>query len=194
MTECTPEQFEFQGLGRRRVVADFQGGHISSDGGGLLLQEVERRRGWLRDLAGCFTDHRSAALVEHSVEELVSQRVLGLALGYEDLNDHDHLRLDPLLAVLCGKEDPTGQGRRCPEDRGKALAGKSTLTAPSLRRPVCESPSRSTGRRSNRWSSCMRILHRCRHTSRRRRHPRYRQPVVTSSEPSWLVSCFPPCL
>ena len=127
MTECTQRQFEFQGLGRRRVVADFRGGEISSDGGGLLLQEVERLRGWLRDLAACFEDHRHPGLIEHTVDELVSQRVLGLALGYEDLNDHDLLCRDPLLATLCGKEDPTGQDRRCQEDRGKALAGKSTL-------------------------------------------------------------------
>lgn len=127
MTDCTRGQFEFQGLGRRKVVADFKGGNISSDGGGLLLQEVERRRSWIKDFAACFADHRNSQLIEHSVEQMSAQRILGLALGYEDLNDHDLLRYDPLLAVLCGKEDPTGQDRRCPQDRGKALAGKSTL-------------------------------------------------------------------
>jgi len=127
MTECSQQQFGFQALGRRQVVADFRGGQISSDGGGLLLKEIEHRREWLRDLAACFDDHRNPALIEHTVEELTAQRVLGLALGYEDLNDHDLLRQDPLLAVLCGKGDPTGGDRRCEQDRGKALAGKSTL-------------------------------------------------------------------
>jgi len=134
VTECIQEQFELQGLGRRRVVADFGGGDISSDGGGLLLKEVELRRGWLRDLADCFHDHRDAALIEHTVDELVAQRVLGLALGYEDINDHDLLRLDPFLAVLCGKQDPSGQDRRCAQDCGKALAGKSTLNRLELGR------------------------------------------------------------
>ena len=127
MTECTQNEFGFQGLGTRRVVADFGGGEISSDGGGLLVAEVEQRRRWIGDLAGCFIDHRDPDLIEHTVEELSAQRVMGLALGYEDLNDHDYLRSDPLLAVMCGKQDPTGQARRCPADRGKALAGKSTL-------------------------------------------------------------------
>jgi len=127
MTECIQNSFEFQGLGKRKVVANFQGGDISSDGGGLLLKEVELRRGWLKDLSTCFSDYRNQELIEHSVKELIFQRVLGLALGYEDLNDHDYLRVDPLLAVLCGKQDPSGEDRRRPGDRGKALAGKSTL-------------------------------------------------------------------
>jgi hypothetical protein len=127
MTECSQKEFEFQGLLRRRVVADFRGGEVSSDAGSLLLREVEAKRGWVRDLARCFTDHRSPLLIEHTVEELAGQRVFGLALGYEDLNDHDLLRHDPLLAVVCGKADPTGQDRRCEQDKGKALAGKSTL-------------------------------------------------------------------
>jgi hypothetical protein len=108
-------------------VACFDGGRISSDGGALLLGEVERRRGILKGFAACFQDHRRAAWVEHSVEELVSQRVLGLALAYEDLLDHDELRSDPLLATVVGKVDPTGQNRRQTQDRGKPLAGKSTL-------------------------------------------------------------------
>jgi hypothetical protein len=126
-TDCIPQQLEFQGVGRRTVVASFDGGTLTSDGGVLLLGEVERRRGILRQFAACFQDHRTAALVEHSVEELVRQRVLGLALSYEDLNDHDELRTDPLLATVVGKADPTGQDRRQEQDRGKPLAGKSTL-------------------------------------------------------------------
>ncbi len=127
MTECTQQQFSFQALGRRKIVADFAGGTISSDGGGLLLKEVERARGWIRDLAGCFDDHRNPALIEHSVSALLKQRLFGLALGYEDVSDHDTLRADPLLAVVCDKADPVGEHRRSPGDRGKPLAGKSTL-------------------------------------------------------------------
>jgi len=81
----------------------------------------------IRQFSACFTDHRDPDLIEHTVEELIAQRVYGLALGYEDLNDHDELRHDPMLAVLVGKEDPTGHTRSRDRDRGKALAGKSTL-------------------------------------------------------------------
>ena len=88
---------------------------------------MDRQTGVLRQFAACFTDHRNPDRIEHTVTELISQRVYGLALGYEDLNDHDDLRNDPLLAVLVGKADPTGQDRIDPRDRGKALAGKSTL-------------------------------------------------------------------
>jgi len=126
-TECNARDFDFQGLGSREVTARFDGGAITSDAGGLLLREVEAKTGILRRFAACFTDHRDPELVEHTVYELVAQRVYALALGYEDLNDHEALRHDPLLAVLVGKSDPTGQDRRCPRDRGKSLAGKSTL-------------------------------------------------------------------
>jgi len=112
---------------RRTVVASFDGGTLSSDGGVLLLAEVDRRLGLLEQFAACFKDHRNPDLVEHSLEELVRQRVFGLALGYEDLNDHDELRTDPLLASVVGKADPTGSDRRQEQDRGKPLAGKSTL-------------------------------------------------------------------
>ena len=126
-TDCSPHQLEFQGLTRRMVVASFDGGTLSSDGGVLLLGEVDRRLGLLGQFAACFTDHRNPGLVEHSVPELVRQRVFGLALSYEDLNDHDELRTDPLLAAVVGKADPTGSDRRQEQDRGKPLAGKSTL-------------------------------------------------------------------
>jgi hypothetical protein len=126
-TECNAREFDFQGLGSRSVTARFDGGAITSDAGGLLLREVEAKTGILRRFAACFTDHRDPERVEHSVAELIAQRVFALALGYEDLNDHDTLRHDPLLAVLVGKADPTGQERRRREDRGKSLAGKSTL-------------------------------------------------------------------
>ncbi len=126
MTECTQTSFSFAGHGRRQVVARFDGGTISSDGGGVLLRQLEQRSGIVRQFAACFRDHRQPAQIEHSVRQLVSQRVYGLVLGYEDLNDHDQLRCDPLLSLLCGKQDLEGKQRRR-QDRGKAGAGKSTL-------------------------------------------------------------------
>jgi hypothetical protein len=99
------------------VVAGFDGGTITTDGGGLLLRETDRRLNLLPRLAECFLDARSPLLVEHTVAQLVSQRVYGLALGYEDLNDHEQLRQDPLLRVLAGKSDVADS----------PLAGKSTL-------------------------------------------------------------------
>jgi hypothetical protein len=127
MTECSAEQLEFHALGRRAVVGKFDGGMISSDGGGLLLGEVEARTHVIARLARQFHDHRDPEAIEHTVKELLGQRVFAQALGYEDLNDHDRLRLDPLLAVLVGKADPTGQDRLMERDKGKALASSSTL-------------------------------------------------------------------
>ena len=126
-TQCKSEVMPFQTETGRELVAHFDGGNICSDGGGLLLQQTERVTGIIEKFAGCFTDHRDPDLIEHTVEELVSQRIYALALGYEDLNDHDELRNDPLLAVLVGKNDPTGKDRLRDRDKGKALAGKSTL-------------------------------------------------------------------
>jgi hypothetical protein len=126
-TECTGNSFDFQPLFRRDVVAQFNGGKITSDAGGLLLRETERATRIIRQFADCFTDHRNPVFIEHTVNELISQRIYGLALGYEDLNDHDQLRYDPLLAVMVGKRDPTGKDRFTQRDQGKPLAGKSTL-------------------------------------------------------------------
>lgn len=126
-TQCNAAYLDFPRLGRREVLADFDGGQITSDGGALLLRKAEQLTGIIRQFAACFDDHRNPDRIEHSVEELVAQRVHALALGYEDLNDHDDLRLDPLLAAVVGKADPTGEARRRRRDRGKALAGKSTL-------------------------------------------------------------------
>ena len=125
--ECIAAKLEFQGLDGRRVEAEFNGGQITSDAGGLVLREVESRYGFIRGLAACFGDRRDPRFTEFSVEELVGQRIYGLALGYEDVNDHEELRADPLMAVLVGKEDPLGRDRRAEADRGKACAGKSTL-------------------------------------------------------------------
>ena len=118
---------DFPALGAREVKAGFDGGDISSDGGALLLRQVEQTTGILRQFAACFTDHRDPELIEHPLDHLIAQRVYALALGYEDLNDHDDLRRDPLLATVVGKLDPAGTSRRRESDRGKALAGKSTL-------------------------------------------------------------------
>ena len=127
MTECKPKPFEFHALGSREIVANFDGGDITSDAGGLMLREVEQRTGILKKFSGCFVDYRNAEATEHPVEDLVAQRVYGLCLGYEDLNDHDQLRADPMLAAMVGKADLKGEHRRAEQDRGKALAGKSTL-------------------------------------------------------------------
>jgi len=126
-TECNGKRMRFQGLFGREVVGKFDGGSITSDAGGLLLREVERATKIIGQFAACFRDYRDRESVEHTVYDLVAQRVYGLALGYEDLNDHDELRRDPLLAVLVGKGDPLGEDRLRAQDRGKALAGKSTL-------------------------------------------------------------------
>jgi hypothetical protein len=127
MTECTQSSFAFAALYRREIVAQFDGGDITTDAGGLLLREVDRRLRLSQRMASCFTDYRRPDLVEHTVPQLLAQRLYGLALGYEDLNDHDQLRADPLMAVLIGKAEPQGTDRRRPQDQGKAGAGKSTL-------------------------------------------------------------------
>jgi hypothetical protein len=109
------------------VVAAFDGGRQTQDGGLLLLREVAEGSGLIRRFASCFRDHRRAERIEHTVEELLSQRVLAQAQGYEDLNDHDTLRDDPLLAVAAGKRDLVGTERKSRRDRGHALAARSTL-------------------------------------------------------------------
>jgi hypothetical protein len=116
LTECNQETFSFAAHFSRRVEAGFSAGQVSSDGGSLLLREADRRIGLLGRLAGCFSDRRMPLLVTHQLPEMLAQRIYGLALGYEDLNDHEQLRSDPLLAVLSGK-------RKLEEP----LAGKSTL-------------------------------------------------------------------
>jgi hypothetical protein len=116
MTECTQSSFEFEGHFSKQVVGRFDGGQQTSDAGAMLLRETDRRLKLLSRFAACFIDGRDAGRIEHRVEEMVAQRTYGLALGYEDLNDHEQLRHDPLLAVLAGKSDVES-----------ALAGKSTL-------------------------------------------------------------------
>ncbi len=126
-TDCTSRRFAFQGPGRRQIVAEFNGGRITSEGGVLLVRDVDDHRRIVERFASCFEDAREAGQVEHSVEELLRQRIYALGLGYEDLNDHEELRSDALLAAVVGKWDPTGASRSRERDRGKPLAGKSTL-------------------------------------------------------------------
>jgi len=126
-TDCNDQPLLFQDLGRRKVVVDFSGGTLSSDGGVLLVRQVDANLGLTQSLAQCFYDQRNQVFVDHSVPQLLAQRIYGLALGYEDLNDHERLRLDPLLAAACNKLDPLGQQRFNPAHRGVALAGASTL-------------------------------------------------------------------
>lgn len=118
--QCNAEQLEFAGVGRRRVVAAFDGGHVTSDAGALLLKCTDEAIGLIDRLAACFYDGRLQPLVEHTTRTLVGQRLFGLALGYEDLNDHDELRRDPLFGVLLSKLE--AKRKDC-----EALAGKSTL-------------------------------------------------------------------
>jgi hypothetical protein len=124
-----------QKLGGRELVWRFDGGDITSDGGALVLKKLEDRTGIVRRFAACFTDYRKADHIEHPLLDLVTQRVFGLASGDEDLNDHDELRRDPMLAVALGKDDVKGEQRRRAQDRGKALAGKSTLNRLELTAP-----------------------------------------------------------
>lgn len=123
MTECIQDRFEFASVGgTREIVAEFSGGTISSDGGGLLLQETGLKMNLLARFSQCFVDRRNPLLIEHSVEQMIRQRVYALALGYEDLNDHEQLRQDPLLGLMAGKAQPGTE----------ALAGKSTLNRMEL--------------------------------------------------------------
>lgn len=126
-THCDSQPLLFQDLGSRKIVADFTGGALSSDGGLLLLRQVDSGLGISRRISQCFTDARDPLRVEHSVPELVRQRLFALALGYEDLNDHADLRRDPLLAAAVGKEDVLGEERRCAKDAGFACASPATL-------------------------------------------------------------------
>jgi hypothetical protein len=126
-TVCKSKNIKFQDLNKRFVEGDFDGGRITSDGGGLLLREVESRRKLIKRFAACFTDYRDADMIDHTVEDIIGQRIYALALGYEDLNDHEELRRDALLATLVGKSDPAGNDRKRKRDKGVALAGKSTL-------------------------------------------------------------------
>ena len=128
-TECIPDLFGFVAVEGRPVVAAFDGGSITSDAGAMLLGATDRAIGLIDRFAACFRDARRPELIEHEVEMLIGQRVFGLALGYEDLIDHDQLRHDPVMAILAGKLE----ARR--EDCAP-VAGKSTLNRLELSRPA----------------------------------------------------------
>lgn len=127
-TECNPDQFDFARVEGRRVVAGFDGGAVTSDAGALLLGATERAINLVGRLADCFLDARKPELVEHQVATLVGQRVFAIALGYEDLNDHDELRHDPMMAILAGK-------LRARREDCAPVAGKSTLNRLELSKP-----------------------------------------------------------
>ncbi|MCC7087090.1 MAG: transposase [Pirellulales bacterium] len=148
-TACILTTFDFQPLAGRQITARFDGGTITSGAGGLLLREVEARGGIIASFAECFEDFRDPDLIDFSVLELLKQRMFALCLGYKDLNDHEQLRADPLLAVWVGRNDPTGQDRLDRRDRGKPLAGKSTLNRLEL-----------TPRRANEQSRDKKIVYR----------------------------------
>ncbi len=127
-TDCIPDLFGFVAVEGRPVVAAFDGESITSDAGAMLLGATDRAIGLIDRFAACFHDARRPELIEHEVETVISQRVCGLALGYEDLIDHDELRHDPVMAILAGKLE----ARR--EDCAP-VAGKSTLNRLELSRP-----------------------------------------------------------
>src|SRR6266704_2190112 len=128
-TECSAELFEFAAIERRSVVAGFDGGTITSDAGALLLSATDRAIRVMGRFAECFIDRRCPAQIEHAVRTLVGQRVFGIALGYEDVADHDELRHDPVMAVLAGKLE--ARRKDC-----AAVAGKSTLNRLELSREI----------------------------------------------------------
>ena len=121
MTECNQSSFEFKACGKREIVARFDGGTISSDGGAFLLRQTDQRLHLLSRLAECFLDGRNQEQVEHSILEMLSQRIYGLALGYEDINDHEQLRHDAVFGILAGRNELE-----------EPLAGKSTLNRMEL--------------------------------------------------------------
>jgi len=121
MTECNQSSFGFEACGKREVVARFDGGTISSDGGAFLLRQTDQRLNLIARLAECFLDGRNQDLIEHTITEMLAQRIYGLALGYEDINDHEQLRKDPVFGILAGREDLE-----------EPLAGKSTLNRMEL--------------------------------------------------------------
>lgn len=120
MTECSGEKLRFQGLNGKQLVGAFDGERLSSDGGALLFRELCESRAFFKRVAQCFTDLRNPSFVTHSVETLLTQRILGLVLGYEDLNDHDRLRSDPILQLIAGR-------RKVPCGDVELLASHSTL-------------------------------------------------------------------
>ena len=149
-TDCKDQPLFFQDLGSRKIVADFSGGTLSSDGGVLLLRQVDLSLGLTRKLADCFGDQRNQLFVEHALTELLPQRIYAEALGYEDINDHEQLRRDPLLAAPCGKKDPLGTGRLF--HPGAPLAAPATLNR--LGKGNGERPAAAGSNTTRAWRCC----------------------------------------
>lgn len=171
-TQCSARQFEFEAIERRRVVAAFDGGAVSSDAGALLLSGLDRGLGLIERFAACFDDGRDPELIEHSVKTLVGQRVLGLALGYEDLIDHDELRHDPLWAAALGKLEP-GRRSQCAElAEAKRLCEESAKPARRFKDFVY--------RTLDSWSAARRVVGKAEHLPAGA-NPRF---IVTSLEPA----------
>jgi hypothetical protein len=141
-TECTPDLFGFAPIESRDVVAAFDGGSITSDAGALLLGASDRAIGLVDRFAACFRDFRCEELIEHEIATLVGQRVFGIALGYEDLNDHDELRHDPMMAILAGKLE--ARRRDCAPVAGKSTLNRLELSlpAPSRYHKISHDPAR----------------------------------------------------
>ena len=147
MTECNQSQFEFEGHFSRRVVAEFSGERLTTEGGALLLRATDRKIGLLHRVVSCFTDARDPQRIEHALSEMLVQRVYSLALGYEDLNDHEELRNDPLLGMLTGRRDlhtPLG-GQEHAKPLGtdaRGLPGNRTIQQNQLLRRSTGHPTR----------------------------------------------------
>ncbi len=133
---CNPQKLEFQRSSRRRVEAAFDAGRVSSDGGLLLLREASNRLSLFKRFGDCFQDHRQGHRVEHTVPELHAQRVLAIACGYEDLNDHDRLRDGALLALAVGKSDPLAAESGLPTARAHTQCGQTNSGSGSHRWPT----------------------------------------------------------
>jgi hypothetical protein len=164
-TGWSASEIDFGRAGGRRVVADFDGGMVSSDAGALLLGKTDKAIGLIDRFAACFRDRRNPVYVVHEIKTLVAQRLFGLALGYEDLLDHDELRHDPVLGVLLGK-------LACKAEEPMPLAGKSTLNrlehAPSAAK---KSRYHKIGQRRRDRASLRRAVSQCsRQTAARDRH------------------------
>jgi len=136
VTQCTSQQLTFEALGRREIVAGFDGGRMTSDGGALLLREADRFFNVTQRVADAFVDYRDPGRIEHDVKTLVAQRIFALALGYEDLNDHDRLRDDPALTLTCGIDDVDEERPARERDRDHALTASSTLNRLELSQPA----------------------------------------------------------
>jgi Transposase DDE domain group 1 len=185
-TECSADLFGFAPVEGRKVVAAFDGGRMTSEAGALLLGATDGQLRLVERFAGCFTDCRAAELVEHTVARLVGQRVFGMALGYEDLIDHDQLRHDPVMAVLGGKL--SAKRADC-----APLAGKSTLNRLELSRPErrrCRACSRCSPASMARMTDCPRPLGCSRREPRRQGTRRALRAYDTAHEESWRHTSF----